>query len=150
MADRATVPDVGDGPDNPIEVAQQTLLNALKEDAEHRASQAQQTAELELNVWLEKFVMNASMQMDNEAHPQGVIQELHTMLEEQVKSAGDIASSLNALLVSFNEEQARNAQARESLATDAVLKMIEVQRQEQERLLKQLASATYEENAYGL
>ncbi|KAF8757149.1 hypothetical protein RHS01_04045 [Rhizoctonia solani] len=139
MADRVTVPDVGDGPDNPIEVAQQT----------------------ELNVWLEKFVMNASMQMDNvrdrlvtlrqdlglesipkgqEAHPQGVIQELHTMLEEQVKSAGDIASSLNALLVSFNEEQARNAQARESLATDAVLKMIEVQRQEQERLLKQLAS----------
>ncbi|KAF8706228.1 Pleckstrin homology domain, partial [Rhizoctonia solani] len=139
MADRATVPDVGDGPDNPIEVAQQT----------------------ELNVWLEKFVTNASMQMDNvrdglvtlrqdlglesvpkgqEAHPQGVIQELHTMLEEQVKSAGDIASSLNALLVSFNEEQARNAQARESLATDAVLKMIEVQRQEQERLLEQLAS----------
>ncbi|KAJ1304355.1 hypothetical protein OPQ81_005510 [Rhizoctonia solani] len=120
----------------------------------------------ELNTWLEKFVMNASTLMDGVgagigalrhdlglgppplangqedlgAPPQGVIQELRVMFEEQVKSAADIAASLNKLLVAFNEDQARNLQARENLATDSVLKMIEVQRQEQERLLKQLAS----------
>ncbi|CAE6457756.1 unnamed protein product [Rhizoctonia solani] len=148
---------------------QQILLNALKEDVEHRTTQTQQTAELvrysnELNTWLEKFVANASTQMDSvgtglgalrrdlgldpsplvdgqdmDASPQGVIQEFRTMFEEQIKSAEDIAVSLNALLVAFNEEQVHNAQARENLATDSVLKMIEVQRQEQERLLKQLA-----------
>ncbi|KDN44446.1 hypothetical protein RSAG8_05493, partial [Rhizoctonia solani AG-8 WAC10335] len=160
--------DPGTNSDGPQE-AQQILLNALKEDAEHRTAQAQQTAELvrysnELNTWLERFVENASTQMvgvgaglgalrrdlgldppppadgqDTGTLPHGVIQELHTISKEQAKSAADIAVSLNALLVAFNEEQTRNAQARENLATDAVLKMIEVQRQEQERLLKKLA-----------
>ncbi|EUC58716.1 hypothetical protein RSOL_273310 [Rhizoctonia solani AG-3 Rhs1AP] len=150
--------------DGPQE-AQQTLLNALKEDVEHRTTQAQQTAELVRYSNVEKFVANASTQMDSvgtglgalrrdlgldpppltdgqsmDISPQGVIQEFRTMFEEQVKSAADIAASLNALLVAFNEEQAHNAQARENLATDSVLKMIEVQRQEQERLLKQLSS----------
>ncbi|CAE6419436.1 unnamed protein product [Rhizoctonia solani] len=150
--------------------AQQMLLNSLKEDAEHRTVQVQQTAELvrysnELNTWLEKFVANASTQMDSvgaglgalrrdlgldppppadgqetDTSPQGVIQEFRTMFEEQIKSATDVAASLNALLVAFNDEQARNAEARENLAADSVLKMIEIQRQEQERLLKQLAS----------
>ncbi|CUA75420.1 putative protein KIAA1522 [Homo sapiens] [Rhizoctonia solani] len=140
------------------------------EDAEHRTVQVQQTAELvrysnELNTWLEKFVANASTQMDSvgaglgalrrdlglhppppadgqetDTSPQGVIQEFRTMFEEQIKSAADAAASLNALLVAFNDEQARNAEARENLAADSVLKMIEIQRQEQERLLKQLAS----------
>ncbi|KAH7339396.1 hypothetical protein B0J17DRAFT_358959 [Rhizoctonia solani] len=122
--------------------AQQTLLNALKEDAEHRTAQAQQTAELvrysnELNTWLEKFVTNASTQMDGvgaglgalrrdlgldplstdrqEDTNAGVIQELRAMFEEQIKSTGDIAATLSALLVAFNEEQARSAQARENL-----------------------------------
>ncbi|CEL58808.1 hypothetical protein RSOLAG1IB_08837 [Rhizoctonia solani AG-1 IB] len=159
-----------DSSDNPVDVAQQTLLAALKEDAEHRTVQAQQTTELirysnELNLWLEKFVTNASMQMDSVGNglsalrrdlgldppskegqegfnelPQGAMQELRTMIEEQAKSGRDIAASLQALIVAFNEEQARNAQASKSLATDAVLKTIEVQQQEQERLLKQLAS----------
>ncbi|CAE6430414.1 unnamed protein product [Rhizoctonia solani] len=166
-----------DSSDNPVDVAQQTVT-ALKEDAEHRTVQAQQTTELirysnELNLWLEKFVTNASMQMDSVGNglsalrrdlgldppskegqegvnelPQGAMQELRTMIEEQAKSGRDIAASLQALIVAFNEEQACNAQASKSLATDAVLKTIEVQQQEQERLLKQLASAIYEENAY--
>ncbi|KAG8679753.1 hypothetical protein FRC11_003330, partial [Ceratobasidium sp. 423] len=153
--------------------AQQILLTALREDAEQRTAQAQQTAELVrysnvtavYQLWL-GFVTNASKQMDGVGAglgalrrdlgldpppptngqdgagtlPQGVIQELRTMFDEQIKSAGDIAASLNALLAAFNEEQTRNVQGRENLAIDSVLKMIEVQRQEQERLLKQLAS----------
>ncbi|KAB5593308.1 hypothetical protein CTheo_3226 [Ceratobasidium theobromae] len=150
--------------------AQDELLAALRQDAEHRTAQAQQTAELvrysnELNAWLEKFVMNASMQMDGvgagigalrrdlglgplvlaeeqtylDPPQSSVLQDLRGMFAEQVKTASEIATSLNALLVAFNEEQTRNAEARQNLATDAVLKMIDVQRQEQERLLKQLA-----------
>ncbi|CAE6508895.1 unnamed protein product [Rhizoctonia solani] len=167
---RAKAPDLAINSGDPQEEAQQTLLTALKEDAEQRSAQAQQTAELvrysnELNSWLEKFVTNASKQMDSVGAglsalrrdlgldppptngredagtlPQGVIQELRIMFEEQIKSAGDIAASLNALLVAFNDEKSRNIQTRENLATEPVLKMIEVQRQEQERLLKQLAS----------
>ncbi|CAE6468301.1 unnamed protein product [Rhizoctonia solani] len=169
MVARTDAPDSETNLEN-LREAQQILLNALKEDAEHRTAQAQQTAELvrysnELNAWLEKFVTNASMQMDGvgaglgairrdlgldplptdgqedtNASPQGVIRELRAMFEEQIKSAGDIAATLNALLVAFNEEQERSAQARENLATDSVLRMIEVQRQEQGQLLKQLAS----------
>jgi hypothetical protein len=95
----------------------------------------------ELNAWLEKFVMNASTQMDSVGSglgalrrdlgldpplptegqtdasppPQGVLQELREMFVEQVKAAGDITASLNALLLAFNEEQTRNAEARQNL-----------------------------------
>ncbi|KAF8608903.1 hypothetical protein BDV93DRAFT_518942, partial [Ceratobasidium sp. AG-I] len=146
------------------------LLAALREDAEHRTTQAEQTAELirysnELNVWLEKFVMNASTQMDSvrmgigvlrrdlgldpplpvedpsAAPPRpGALEGLRGMLTEQTKAVGDVTATLNALLATVSEEQARNAETRQHLATDSVLKTIEVQRQEQERLLRQLST----------
>lgn len=44
-----------------------------------------------------------------------VLQDLRGMFAEQVKTASEIATSLNALLVAFNEEQTRNAEARQNL-----------------------------------
>ncbi|KAG9127961.1 hypothetical protein FRC07_006978 [Ceratobasidium sp. 392] len=147
------------------------LLAALREDAEHRTTQAEQTAELvrysnELNAWLEKFVTNASMQMDNvgaglgvlrrdlgldpplatedqaEARPppHGTLQQVRATLEEQVKSMSGVTATLNSLATSINEARAQDMEARQQMATDAVLKMIELQRQEQERLLRKLAT----------
>ncbi|KAG8747122.1 hypothetical protein FRC10_002171 [Ceratobasidium sp. 414] len=145
------------------------LLAALREDAEHRTTQAEQTSELvrysnELNVWLEKFVMNASTQMDSvgaglgalrrdlgldpptaaegqaEAGSQGALGQVRAALEEQAKAMSDVAATLNSLVMSINEDQAQNAGAKQQMATEAVLKMIELQRQEQEQLLRKVAT----------
>jgi hypothetical protein len=91
-------------------------------------------------VWLEKFVMNASTQMDSvgtglgalrrdlgldpplatdgqvpNPPPQGVLAELRGMLGEQSKSVGDVTATLNSLVSSVNEDQARNADARQQM-----------------------------------
>ncbi|KAG9089059.1 hypothetical protein FRC06_001729 [Ceratobasidium sp. 370] len=145
------------------------LLAALREDAEHRAARAEQASELvrysnELNAWLEKFVMNASTQMDSVGAglgalrrdlglvppiaaedqavtgPGGALGQIHAALEEQAKAVGQVTATLNSLVTSINEDQAQNAEARQQLATEAVLKMIELQRQEQEQLLHKLAT----------
>ncbi|KAG8730990.1 hypothetical protein FRC12_019955 [Ceratobasidium sp. 428] len=147
------------------------LLAALREDAAHRTTQAEQTAELvrysnELNTWLEKFVTNASAQMDGVgtglgllrrdlgldpstvtegqaqagSPPQGILGQVRATLEGQAKAMDEVSAALNSLATSIIEDQAQNAEARQKIATEAVLKVIELQRQEQEKLLRKLAT----------
>lgn len=45
----------------------------------------------------------------------GALEELRGMLTEQAKSVGDVTATLNTLLATVGEEQARNAETRQHL-----------------------------------
>lgn len=45
----------------------------------------------------------------------GVLEELRGMLAEQSKTVGDVTATLKNLLATANEDQARNAEARQNL-----------------------------------
>ncbi|QRW08320.1 condensin complex subunit 1 [Ceratobasidium sp. AG-Ba] len=147
------------------------LLTALRQDADHRTTQAEQTSELvrysnELNAWLEKFVTSASTQMDNvgagigalrrdlglepllkaeegsedDKTQQNVLDQLRTALGEQAKALGEVTTRLDSLVTSIQSDLTQNEETRQQKVMETILKMVDTQKQEQEQLLRKLAS----------
>ncbi|QRV94093.1 condensin complex subunit 1 [Ceratobasidium sp. AG-Ba] len=147
------------------------LLTALRQDADHRTTQAEQTSELvrysnELNAWLEKFVTSASTQMDNvgagigalrrdlgleplpkaeegsedDKTQQNVLDQLRTALGEQAKALGEVTTKLDSLVTSIHSDLTQNEENRQQKVMETILKMVDTQKQEQEQLLRKLAT----------
>ncbi|OSD07108.1 hypothetical protein PYCCODRAFT_796250 [Trametes coccinea BRFM310] len=123
----------------------------------------------ELNTWLEAFVKHGTSQIEGvaagvqqlckelgpveelqdvssgeEGKPSGnLLSEIRRFLaqhSEREQSAANLSASVNGLVAAVQEDLQRNAEARNVLTTESVTGLIDRQRQDQERLLKSLAT----------
>ncbi|KAI0821687.1 hypothetical protein BC628DRAFT_1422497 [Trametes gibbosa] len=123
----------------------------------------------ELNSWLEAFVKHGTSQIesvavgvqqlcqelgplqelqdaqaDGEAAPKGnLLSDIRRLLvehQEREENAATLHSSVNGLVFTVQEDMRRNAEARNMLTTESVVGMIDRQRQDQERMLRALAT----------
>ncbi|KAH9951555.1 hypothetical protein B0H21DRAFT_880399 [Amylocystis lapponica] len=126
----------------------------------------------ELNSWLEAFVNHGTSHMENvaagvqqlckglgpleiqppgedgEAQPGGLLGEVRRLLAE-TKSRDDnsvaLHTSVNGLLGAVQEDLRRNADTRNVLTTESVAGLIDQQRQDHERMLRDLANELSDE-----
>ncbi|KAH9859073.1 hypothetical protein C2E23DRAFT_855733 [Lenzites betulinus] len=123
----------------------------------------------ELNSWLEAFVKHGTSQIegvaagvqqlcqelgpvqgsqvvgaDGETPAQGnLLSDIRRLLvqhQEREENAVTLNSSVNGLVAAVQEDMRRNAEARNLLTTESVVGMIDRQRQDQERMLRTLAT----------
>ncbi|KAI0630124.1 hypothetical protein C8Q77DRAFT_1136552 [Trametes polyzona] len=123
----------------------------------------------ELNCWLEAFVKHGTSQIEGvaagiqqlcqdlgpvpelqdaegegEAPPGGsLLSDIRRLLvqhKEREEQAVTLHSSVNGLVAAVQEDMRRNAEARNLMTTESVVGMIDRQRQDQERMLRALAT----------
>ncbi|KAI0369683.1 hypothetical protein BV20DRAFT_346272 [Pilatotrama ljubarskyi] len=123
----------------------------------------------ELNTWLEAFVKHGTSQIEGvaagvqqlcqdlgpvpelqDAEEEGdkppagnLLSDIRTFLVQHKERQEDTAAlhtSVNGLIAAVQEDLRRNAEARNILTTESVIGMIDRQRQDQERMLKALAT----------
>ncbi|KAI8993883.1 hypothetical protein BD414DRAFT_534966 [Trametes punicea] len=122
----------------------------------------------ELNTWLEAFVKHGTSQIegvaagvqqlcrdlgpledrsdtegDDAQRPRNVLSDMRLFLEqhkEREENTATLQASVNGLIAAVQEDLRRNAEARNMLTTESVIGMIDRQRQDQERMLKALAT----------
>ncbi|TBU39607.1 hypothetical protein BD309DRAFT_993638 [Dichomitus squalens] len=86
------------------------------------------------DVWLEAFVKHGTSQIE------GVAAGVQQLCRELGPDAANLCTSVNGLLAAVQEDLKHNAEARDMLTTESVIGMIDRQRQDQERMLKALAT----------
>ncbi|KAI0266742.1 hypothetical protein BC834DRAFT_111163 [Gloeopeniophorella convolvens] len=123
----------------------------------------------ELNAWLEAFVSGGTAQIqviaedvqklcrtmggadepedgleaDNQASVPTLVQGLRNLVadgQRRDRDGADLRSTMNGLVAALNEDMRKNAEMRNAYTTESVLGVIERQRQDQERMLRNLAS----------
>ncbi|KAK8854619.1 hypothetical protein IAR55_003358 [Kwoniella newhampshirensis] len=144
------------------------VLALVTELKEARSIQTQQTTDIarylnELNTWLEKFVLNSSTELSSmskrlttlvgpgesavngDGTPQAglpdLVADVHSMMSEQKRrndSEGMVGQRLDALLRMMGEDKER--QANQQGMVEQVLSLLERQRQDNEMLLRAVAT----------